>query len=166
MQSWQAVATVAIGALALVIALGQWLTARSKLVLDLFEHRLKIYSDLRKPIAHVMTHASSDMENLIEFDRACDRAEFLFGKEVVDYLARLRKALIDLAMAEEMLKANNLPGDQRSQYVDHKHRNFRFICEFYEEFPRLIAPYVRMDQKLVVVGDYLRTIVGKVRRAK
>jgi hypothetical protein len=34
------------------------------------------------------------------------------------------------------------------QAVQAKHDSYKEISDFYEAFPKLISPYVRMDQKL------------------
>jgi hypothetical protein len=54
-----ALSTPAIAVLGIAIAWGQWATARSKLILDLYEHRRKIYDAFDDQIQVIMTGVPS-----------------------------------------------------------------------------------------------------------
>jgi hypothetical protein len=83
-QILQALLAPAIAALAVVIALFQWHTAKQKVVLDLFDRRLTKYLALRDVVAEVVTAGAANQETLFQFLRALDGAEFLFGADIVN----------------------------------------------------------------------------------
>src|SRR5260370_19959215 len=63
----QALAAPAIALLAIVIAILQWRTAHQKVVLDLFERRMKVYSEIRAVIASIVSSGKLPNENHFEF---------------------------------------------------------------------------------------------------
>jgi hypothetical protein len=67
----------------------------------------------------------------------------LFGDEVVSYSASTRGRINQLAYHTSMLKGgHNIPHAQRAMEL------ILELSAFYGEFAALIAPYVRMTQKL------------------
>jgi hypothetical protein len=146
MQAWQGYATVAIGVFVALVAFGQWVVARSKLMLDLFEHRLEVYQSLRTVVGSIMKSAQADFDTLREFDKATDRVPFLFGKDFEDYVKELRKSVVDLTTACDMLKGD-LTGEQRQRHLNIRVDRVKKIVAFYRDAPPLVEGYMRMGQK-------------------
>jgi|ERR1700754_3096274 len=83
----QALAVPTIGLLAAVIGYFQWKTAQQKVLLDLFDRRMATYTALREIVAMVRASSSAATpENSFKFLEALDRADFLFGAEVIEHL--------------------------------------------------------------------------------
>jgi hypothetical protein len=78
--------TPVVALLGLYIALRQWLTARSKLKLDLFDRRLLIYDAVRSYIAAVMTSGKTTQDIELAFLSGTRGARWLFGNEIVHYI--------------------------------------------------------------------------------
>jgi hypothetical protein len=102
MQGW---ITVIIAALALFIAYFQWVTAHQRIVLDLFEKRLRLFNSIELVIAQVLRDAETSPETLRTFLQAEADARFLFGDDVqeelrllgydLEFLQTYSKAVID-----------------------------------------------------------------------
>jgi hypothetical protein len=73
---------------ALISAL-QWITARQKVVLDLFDKRFAVYDELREVIGK-HGQSGTTMEDIGKYTRAANRAKFLFGPEVTNSLEERR----------------------------------------------------------------------------
>jgi hypothetical protein len=76
----QALAAPAIALLAIAIAILQWRTVHQKIVMDLFERRMKVYSEIRAVIASTVSSGKLPNEKHFEFMRAIDGAKVLFGQ--------------------------------------------------------------------------------------
>jgi hypothetical protein len=136
----------AIALLAAVIAWAQWHTARSKLVLDLFNHRMDVYTGVSKVMARVMRHGTADTEDIVNFSGPQDQARFLFGDDVNNYLQELRKTLANLGYCRSIME--QLKGDEEYQKaVELNYKSMLRVGNFYEEFGALLKPYMRMDHK-------------------
>jgi hypothetical protein len=136
----------AIALLAAVIAWAQWHTARSKLVLDLFNHRMEVYTGVRKVMARVMMHGTADIEDIANFSGPQDQARFLFGDDVNRYLQELRKTLANLGYCRSIMGKNK--GDEEYQKaVELNYKSMVRVGNFYEEFGALLKPYMRMDHR-------------------
>ena len=90
------IATVVISLAITYIAWQQWQIARTKLRLDLFDRRYKVYDATRKFLAGILRDATFTDSQLFEFYAGTSDAEFLFASDVMDYLAQLRKRALDM----------------------------------------------------------------------
>jgi hypothetical protein len=144
-QYLQALLTPAIAFLAVVIAYFQMRTANQRAALDVFDKRFDTYQRARAAIAKVMAHGSVNLNVLIEFARAVDEAQFLFGHEVTSYLLDVHKLLAEHGEAEEMMKSDDAQTSQNA--VKKKHAAFKKIAEFYAQSTPLVMPYMRQHQK-------------------
>jgi protein-disulfide isomerase-like protein with CxxC motif len=140
----QALSTPAIAILAAVIGFMQWRTAHQRSVLDLFEKRFDVYIEIRAVIAQVLTHGTVADQQSLDFLRAIDKAQFLFGPEVTAYLNSVYRLLVDHGLAESMMKAG---GADYQKAVEKKYAAFREISQFYVRSLPLVQPYMRMHQK-------------------
>jgi hypothetical protein len=128
----------AIAPLAAVIAWAQWYTARSKLVLDLFNQRFEVYEGVCTVIARVMSAGTTNTQDVHDVARQADRAKFLFGGDVCRYLASLQKALAQLKYCQSIIA--QLKGDEQyHQAVDIEASLMSgAINTFYEDFSALL----------------------------
>jgi hypothetical protein len=82
-----------------VIALLQWRTAHQKVVLDLFDKRVRIIDDLRRVVSEILQGGKVENIDSDKFLRATRGADFLFGPKVTKYLDRMHNVLLDLQCA-------------------------------------------------------------------
>jgi hypothetical protein len=141
----KALATPAVAILAIVIAVMQWRTAHQKIVLDLFERRMKIYSEIRAVIASIVSSGKLPNEKHFEFIRAIDGAKFLFGLKVNRYLEELNTTLAYFQEADE--EYGLLQGQAHADAIQRRRKYFNEIQKFYTVFDLLVEPYVAMRQR-------------------
>lgn len=142
----RALATPAIAILAVVIAVAQWRTAHQRAVLELFERRMSVFSALREAMWPVVTNGKPNDDDLSNFLKAKDQAQFVFGRDVDVYLERLYHTLLDLQVADYSMKVQDEKA--RQAVIEKRHADFREASDFYKRFPALVSPYARMNQKL------------------
>jgi hypothetical protein len=141
----QALAVPTVLLVGALIAFLQWRTAQQKVVLDLLDRRLETYTALRVVVAEVVASSSAaTLKASFEFLKAIDRAEFLFGPEVVAHLRKIGDAIdtIRITLAERE-QSRDL---KASLAMEREAREA--IATFYTTFQRLMTRYLRMDQKL------------------
>jgi hypothetical protein len=137
----------AIALLAAVIAWAQWHTARSKLVLDLFNQRLEVYNNVSAVMGRVMREGTATTEDTIDVARQGDKARFLFGDDVRDYLKALQKVFAQLGYCRSVI-AQHKGDDDYQKAVEHEFRvKAEIIIPFYDDFGKLLEPYMGMHQK-------------------
>lgn len=150
----QALATPAIALLAVVIGLGQWRTAHRKLVLDLFERRMATYDAIRKAFGQIIPCGARDRKVVDGFEMAILDIRFLFGPEVVKYLEGMRHQLMEMHELDTTLPDMN--DQQREQAAKRLTGAWAEMRDFYDRFPRLVEPYMKMDYKMRVLGTKKR----------
>jgi hypothetical protein len=138
--------TAVVGALGCFIAWRQWRTAHERVVLDLFDRRFQVAADAQKVVGPVMANGRSDLSDLIKIGQVQARARFLFGDDVNDYLETIRVALIDVQKAQGLMEDDS--STDRKAAVELKYKRLSEISKFYEAFPPLCEPYMKMDQKM------------------
>jgi hypothetical protein len=129
--------TVSIAVAVAMIGYFQLRTAQQQVALDLFDRRIETYSILREIVAavHVSSNAATT-ENEFKFLRAVDRAEFLFGQEIINELYFVHKAIGGIRASL----------DEKDSAAESKWREAA-LNGFYTLQP-LFARYLQMDQKL------------------
>jgi hypothetical protein len=126
----------------------QWITARQKVVLDLFDKRFAVYEELREAITPHLGRMST-VEDMGKFNRAANRAQFLFGPEVTSFLDERLVDLSVLVVEDNKEEKTPIPpedGDQtaeQNEYVIHLGR----VTRFFKDFDALVAPYMKHTQK-------------------
>jgi len=72
------------------IALQQFLLAREKFKLDLFEKRFAVFKAVEKFINEAIANRTVSMEVLQQFDRETQTASFLFDNDIVTLIGEIR----------------------------------------------------------------------------
>lgn len=148
-QVFQVVLTTVIAVLAVLIAYFQWRTAHEKVVIDLFDRRMKIYTECQKILHKIVASpkAATD-ENGHEFKGAANDAEFLFGDEVVRRFEKVEKAIFDLTTYNAELNGDT-PKNEHKELVEKWRIAIDEIAAFYKkDFRSLLRPYMQLNQKL------------------
>jgi len=142
----QALSTPAIAFLAAVIGGMQWYTAHRRIVLDLYDRRIQVYSAVRAVVGKIISSGGATDLTLFEFDKGIDRASFLFDSDVTRYLKKLRDNLIDLIECTTMLPSN-LSQSERAAYIKKSQSCKNIFRRFYTEGHAVFEPYLLMRQK-------------------
>jgi hypothetical protein len=143
MVSWL---TAFIALIVACITLLQWITARQKVVLDLFDKRFALYEELREVIGRHVTQGINSVEDIEKFTRAASRAQFLFGPEVTSFLEERR---LDLSRAVFAFThpPGPIPEEQRQAAEDKYVARLDRLSNFFQDFDVLVAPYMKHTQK-------------------
>lgn len=135
--------TLLLGLAVFAVSYAQWRTANQRVVLELFERRRAVYERLKAVVSKVMRHGKVPTDLFLEFVQAEAEAQFLFGKNVDDYLQDLRKSLAELGAFDDALDLITDRADRSAKRTDHLLK----ISKFYEQTPLTFGPYMRMDQR-------------------
>jgi len=138
---WAFITSVAAVA-AVVVALLQWMTAQTKLALDIHATRYAIYQDLREAVALFLQNLKAEHEVLAKYADAQSRARFHFGAEVDEYLDEIRRAMIAGHLFDRY--GHGLPDAKVDEQVARLNR----INAFYNEIDHMFVPYMRLDQRM------------------
>jgi hypothetical protein len=144
-QFLQALAVPAVAFLAVVIGFFQWRTADKRTSLDLFDRRYSIYAAVRVVVAQVMSSGKANMETHFKFVQARDGVEFLFGDDLIDFLEKIDRAILDLATLRPEIDA--LPqGEERSALIKKERLALDVVKSFYTD-RKYFERYMRMTDR-------------------
>lgn len=148
-QTLQALLTPVIAFAVGIIAYMQWKTAHEKVMLDLFERRLRVVERVRE-FQGLMEQKGlrQDMIDLVKFHQVRHDAQFLFGPEVVDYLRKLHETAID--MSSNAASAESDDREERRESISNAMSKLKVIIRMSAELTDLCAPYLQMDQKRIL----------------
>jgi hypothetical protein len=139
----QIIATVVLGLIAAYIAWRQWRTSHDRLVLDLFDRRFTSFQDLTRAVSAAVNKPHPEMNDLANFDSASEKARFLFGPEVYNYLREVRAHLVNLIAIGRGLR--DMPdGAQRERAETAVTAALNEINTFYARLADLVTAYLQM----------------------
>jgi hypothetical protein len=148
-----AFSTPIIALMVAAIAFAQWRTARQRMILDLFQRRMDLIDLVSRIATTIVIEGARRIEDVDGFLRATRGDKFLFGPEVASYLSETYKRLVDLHTCEVVME--RAQGEERKQLSEKYLAIRNELLRFHETFHTLVAPYVRMNQKLRWVDQYL-----------
>jgi hypothetical protein len=138
------IAAIIVSLVVAVVQYAQWRTANQKVVIDLYDRRLKVYEQLGKAIGPVVREGEVSEAAFNEFMIGQADATFLFGDDVLEYLKSLRKCFAWLlSIRNEFI--DNSPN--RAELIDTKYKYIGEIVAFYDKAPGLFAPYMKLTQR-------------------
>jgi len=145
------IATLIVGFAAALIAWQQWLLARNKLRLDLFDRRFKIYQTTKDFLKIAAWKHDLDDKHRLEFLSATADAEFLFGADIVEYLAEVKRRYIELLQNKN--ECEPLPiGQERSRYAKEILAGHSWFIEQTTGCVKVFKPYLDFSQVKVDSG--------------
>jgi hypothetical protein len=153
MQYLTAISTPIIALMVAMIAFAQWRTAHQRMILDLFQRRMDLIELVSRVASTIVIEGALRIDDVDGFLRATRGDKFLFGSEVTTYLSETYKRLVDLHTCETVMK--RAQGEERKQLSEKYLAIRNELLRFHETFHTLVAPYVRMNQKLRWVDRHL-----------
>jgi len=158
-QVLQALVTPAVAGAVAVIGFLQWRTAHQKVILDLFERRLKVYDAVNSVVGEVLIESGNlvTINAAIRLRKARSEAEFLFGEEVTAEMERLLGVIAEYGHAARHISSQSTTDQQRDTAADKMLRFENELGGYHELFTSLCRPYLKMDQKRVrTPAEWLR----------
>lgn len=146
MQSW---GTVLVGAAVAIVAFMQWRTAHQKVVLDLFDRRIAVYEQVVSAVEDYLGGDGnlSGINARQKLWRARAKATFLFGHEVVQVIEALAREMLQLDILQR--RRERADDDERAALAQQAEDVDRALLDANVRIREVMAPYVRMDQKLL-----------------
>lgn len=144
-----------IAAIVAWVAVQQWLTARDKLALDLFDRRHAVWREATEAYTQALRDLMSmDEDNgplwvppgLAAFGRAKEKAYFLFGADVLEPWQRVEMALFQLGQRRGR-KRGMLEDDDAFDFRLRQEDNHSTTAQVgWEQLRKAIEPYMMMGK--------------------
>jgi hypothetical protein len=139
-------------------------SAQQKLILDLFDKRWSIVTELREAVANVVTTGTVSYDADRKFFSAANRAALLFEPEIMTSLGNIRAAMSKHKAAEIFRDVDD--DVRRGKAADAMFREFEIIQDFYTSFDALIAhANARQGAIMIPWGWWVRVVASTVFRS-
>lgn len=150
-QVLQALLTPAIGLGVGVIAFLQWRTAHQKVILDLFDRRLRVYeTTINAVLGYIHRHDGFDGNRVLsDLRRSYTEARFLFGDEVAERIEDLSDTIFKHRRLERKIDSKHIADDERNELIDEASDVEDHLQKMVIPWTELLLPYLKMDQKRV-----------------
>jgi len=134
-----------VGLLNLLTARQNWRADHNRAVFELFDERYDIYQQLRD-VAGMVRAGHADHEMFATSVEALERAQFLFGEDVVAYIRQFAENISNLeCVASEIGRAQ---GAEMKASLAEQRRLKDEIQRFFVEGTALFSVYIRFDHKV------------------
>lgn len=137
--------TAAIAIIGALIAYFQWRTAHQRIVLDLFEKRFETCEQIRKALVEYAQGLQVTGDTLKTYIKAQNRAKFLFGNDVTNFLEGSFKDLVTVNVFRPL---HPVPTEEYAQQQRDLHEADKRLIRVLSGLETLVIPYMRLDQKM------------------
>lgn len=138
----QATALALVAIFGVWIAYQQWRTAREKLRLDLFERRVSVFVALRKYVATITQKGGPEPDDVTKFGEAFEQAQFLFGKDVREFL----KEVGDRGIRLRMQKRGQIDPNAIDRAVEENMKDLEAHRKVYEQMYDVFSDYLSFEE--------------------
>ncbi|MGX1256638.1 hypothetical protein [Sinorhizobium fredii] len=151
MQTLAALLTPTIALFAALIAFLQWRTAHQKVVLDVFDRRLKVYDQVNEAVISFLAGEGNltPTNARIKLSQAWSESRFLFGQEVTDAIAGLQDDIAKVTYYGRRMESQDISETERNDLIEKIVAIDSKLSESKGPFTDICLPYLRMDQKRV-----------------
>jgi hypothetical protein len=129
---------------AIVISFLQWMTAQTKVALDIHASRYAVYMELREAVNLFLRELNFSNDVHAKFLDAQSRARFLFGAEVDQYLEEIRRLMIAGHVFDRYSRGVQQPQERVDQQIERLNQ----INAFFKDIDAMFVPYMRLEQKM------------------
>ena len=134
-------ATASIAVAVALVAVQQWLLARHRFRLDLFEKRYKVYEASARFLTGILSLANFTDEDLRAFNTGTMDAVFLYPKHINDHLDQIRRRALDMRLCQTQF--TRLPaGEERSKLVQKNHDELTWLLDQLRKLPETFTPFL------------------------
>jgi uncharacterized ubiquitin-like protein YukD len=138
-----------IGMTTVYIALQQWQTNRQKLILDLYDRRLRVYEEVRKIILIITIDLDVSIEDLHKFRVSVSEADFLFGSEVTDYINEIFNRGLNLSKCSRQYRdytQEKPEGYDNDNIVKEKYSEALWLTSQFEPSKQVFKKYLDVSK--------------------
>ena len=120
--------------------------ANDKLVLDLYDKSFAWYDALKEILFRSLDSTVDEVRGAyLEITRLSQESRFLFGEDVVSRLEALGEAALSLTIAVTVYDDPTVRAEQRKEKIS---AYTAVAGPLSKDLPNLLAPYMKMDQRL------------------
>lgn len=139
-----ALGVVAIGVLTFFVARGQWLTARTKLNIDLYERRLPVFNAARDFLSAIPSTRPEADEKYFQFVRETLNATYLFDQSIADYMRELGDRYFSMTMVS-WRRVTAIDPDEKAAAEASWLEGMRWLQGEYSELEKRFEPYLTIE---------------------
>lgn len=131
------------------IAYQQWITARDKLRLDLYERRMAVFTAAWETLGVVFTRGDLTREDESTYLQGTAGAQWLFGKEIQEYLGKEFWGQL-CELHRYVAEMDGLPpGPQRSELSQKKLEQRKWFYAQSDRMEKLFHPYLGFEHRSI-----------------
>jgi len=138
---------IIISVLGLWIGYLQYLLSKQRSQLDLYDKRYPVFLTTMQYLSFIAIGRNITNEELSKFLRNSKDKEFLFGKDVQQFLDELYKKGVDFLRYKNILNDHNLPMERREKLVDEEAAIFEWFLKQFAESRSIFKKYLAIDKK-------------------
>ncbi|HYX09249.1 MAG TPA: hypothetical protein VE912_21120 [Bacteroidales bacterium] len=137
-----ALLTPTIALAAVLITWQQVRISRNRLKHELFDRRYKLYEAARDLIGHSVSRGHPTDEELFDFVLKTRESEFLFDKNVSEYLNEIYNKAVDIQICHAEMEG--LVGEEKSKNIDERRELLKFMGKQPQILRDKFASYLKL----------------------
>jgi len=164
-QVLQALLTPAIAIAVGVVAFMNWRTAHQKVMLDLFDRRVRIYeATIDAALGYInVVEDMNGSKALSVLKKAHTEARFLFGDEIAETIDQISRNIFEHRRLNRRSESRNVGDEERDGLLERASEVEDEISQIMARWTDLVLPYLKMDQRRVQTPTEWLTERNKIR---
>jgi hypothetical protein len=134
--------TIIVGFLVAFIAYRQFILAKERFKLDLFEKRFAIYKGVQSLLSYILEQGNVTLDKIFQFRAETQDAPFLFNDDIPLYLKEIDKNVLHLWSTTEQRKAKP-QGNERSILAKEETELVKSLIGKLPELQNIFSPYLK-----------------------
>jgi hypothetical protein len=134
--------TIIVGFLVEFIAYRQFILAKDRFKLDLFEKRFAIYKGVQSLLSYILEKGNVTLDKIFQFRAETQDAPFLFNDDIPLYLKEIDKNALHLWSTTEQRKAKP-QGNERSILAEKETELVKSLIGKLPELQNIFSPYLK-----------------------
>jgi hypothetical protein len=167
---FQSLLTPLIAIVTVYIAWQQWQTNRKKLYIDLYDRRLRIYTEVKNFLRAITGDSIIDTNELLIFYSSVSEADFLFGPEISKYINEIYKHAVDLRRWNSEYRdfAQPIPeGYDHKKVCDGIDSELMWLSNQFEPTKEKFGKYLTLDDNCIIrIQHNVRRFLYQLRESR
>jgi hypothetical protein len=133
--------TIIVGILVAFIAYRQFILAKERFKLDLFEKRFAIYKGVQSLLSYILDQGNVTLDKIFQFRAETQDAPFLFNDDIPLYLKEIDKNAVELWSTNEQRTESK--GEERASLAKRQEELMLSLTGKLPELQNIFSPYLK-----------------------
>jgi hypothetical protein len=156
---------VLLGILVAIIVGQQFLLAKEKFKLDMFEKRFAVFNTLNLFIADTVVNSKVTAERIKKFNADTRTASFLFGDDIINLIEEVKKKGREMRFLDDTLQVMGVGGTRQKLLIE-KESKKKELVDLGDNLRQAFLHYLKFKKwkHELIMPDFIQDVITKMQQ--